>query len=107
MIASMMSKLLFVFVRIQQNGIDLYSQTDQNQGWGQSDSSKVVDIRIEYIGVIAATSTHQNESKGNKSQANKKEDIVLSLKDEFRSRFLNLLFFLAHGAKLIIKIVRS
>jgi hypothetical protein len=101
MIASISSKLVFLFVRVQQDGIYLDAQTDQHQSGRQTDSSKAVDIWIEDFGVIAATTAHQNKAQGNKSYANEKEQIVSLLKHELLGGFLNVLVFLAHAANLV------
>ena len=106
MMASINSKLFFVFVRVQQNGVYLNAQTDEHQGRCQSNPSKTVDIRIEYVGIVAPAASHQNKAQGNKGNADKEEKVIFLLKNELLAGFFVILVFLAHAAKLIIKIIR-
>lgn len=105
--ASINSKLLFVFlVRIQQNGIDLNAKPYQDQGRRKAYPSKIVDLGIENLWVVASASTHQNITKGYKGNADEEKEVVFSLKNKLLCRFLTVFVVLAHVAKLIIKIVR-
>lgn len=108
MIASINSKLLLVFlVRIQQNGIYLNAETNKNQCWCKSNTSKIINLGIEYFGVVTSASAHQNISKGYKGKTYKKEEVVFLLENKLFRWFFTVFVFIAHVAKLIIKIVRS
>jgi len=107
-IASINSKLLLVFlVRIQQNGIHLNAKANKNQCRREANSSKVVYLGIEDLGVVTSTTAHQNKPKDYKGNTYKQKEIVFLLENKLLGRLLTVVVFLAHVAKLIIKIVRS
>lgn len=91
-------------MRIQQYGINFDAEPDKHQGRCQTNSSKIVDILIEDIGVVTASAAHQNKAQYDKGYADEYEHIVLLLKDELFLWSLNRLMFLffAHSANLII-----
>ena len=98
--ASINSKLFFVFVRVQQNGINLNAQTDEHQGRCQSNPSKAEDVRVEDIGVVAPATAHQNKTQDDKGNADKKEQVIFLLKNKFLVGFLIVVVFLAHATNL-------
>jgi len=98
--ASINSKLFFVFVRVQQNRVYLNAKTNDNQSGRQSDPSKIVYIRIEDIGIVAPAPAHQNKAQGDKGNTDKKEKVVFLLKNELPIGFLIVVVFLTHGTNL-------
>ena len=89
-------------MRIQQNGIDLYTQANQYQSRCKPYSAKIIDILIKDIGVIASATAHQNKTQNDKGDTDEHKGIVLFLEDKFllwRLKRLMFLFF-THGTKL-------
>ena len=68
---------------IQQDGIDLKAQADQDQGWGQFDPSEAIYIRSEHIGVITAAPAHQNKTQSDKGKPQEHEEVIPALENEF------------------------
>ena len=100
--ASSVSKLVFLLVRIQQYGVYLNAQAYEDKGRGQTDSPKTVDVFVEYIGVVTTASAHEYKAYGYKCKTDEKEGVVLFLKNKFlRDLFACLFFlFLTHAANL-------
>lgn len=100
MIASINSKSVLIFIGVQQNGIYLDAEADQHQGGGQTNPSKIVDLRVEDIRVVGPAATHQNKTQGNESNAYKEKEIIFPLENKLLVGFL-IVVFLAHGTNLI------
>lgn len=92
---------MLVFIGVQQNGIYLDAEADQYQSGGQTDPSKIVDLWVEDIGIIAPATTHQNKTQGNEGNADKKKEVIFLLENKLLVGFLIVVVFLAHGTNLI------
>src|SRR5690606_37192861 len=77
--ASMSSKSVLVFVRVQQYGIYLDAQADKDQGRGQANPSEVVDLGIEDIGIVAPPAAHKDKTQDDTGDSYKKEAVVFLL----------------------------
>ena len=86
-------------MRIQQNGVDLDTESDQHKGRGQANPSEIVNILIKYVGIVATTTAHQDEAQGDESDTDEHKEIVLFLENEFLLRRLvrPVFLFFPHG----------
>lgn len=70
-------------MRIQQNGIDFDTQTNENERRCQTYSPKIEDVFVKNIGVVTAAAAHQNKTQCDKGDADEHEQIVFLLEDKF------------------------
>ena len=87
---------------VQQYGVHLDTQAYKHQCWRQAYSSKIIDVRVENIRIVASATAHQNKAQCYECDTDEHEDVILLLKDELLFYLLIrvAIVILTHGTKL-------